>query len=378
MKYGFLIESLSVPTGGPSRVAGVIASNLVERGHSVTIVTLQEDEALVPLDERVEIRFLAPADQIFPRLRKIILGIRGLASEVDVIVVSGIWGPVDGLALRIARIRDTPVYIRICGMLEDYILRRNAWKKQLARTLYVDANLHRAAGLLVNTEIEGQHVKALGFNTNVKVIPNGVEPSAPEENLTKATALELLNLDIPKGAKIVLYLGRIHPKKGLHAFIPAFAGCLEKLPNWNLVVAGDYFSEDYKNQIETLISEFQLQGKIHFTGEVAANRKQAAFSLADAFVLPSQSEGFSNAVVEALSWGLPVLITKGCNFPEVEECGAGKVVDYNTESLRDGLLELIEDSVDLSTYRKNARQLVKEKYLLADIVDKYESLASSA
>lgn len=377
MRYGFLIESLSVASGGPSRVAGVIASALVERGHAVTIATLKEKEALVTLDERIEIRFLAPADRVFPRMRKIIHGIHGLASEVDVIVVSGIWGPVDGLALRIARMQDTPVYIRICGMLEDYILRRNAWKKQLARTLYVNANLHRATGLLVNTKIEGQHVKALGYKTDVKVIPNGVVPPAPDENLTRANALELMKLDVPDSTKVLLYLSRIHPKKGLHVFIPAFADFLKDHPDWILVVAGDYFSEDYKKQIETLISECRLQDKIVFTGEIAGSQKQAAFSLADAFVLPSESEGFSNAVVEALSWSLPVLITKGCNFPEVEEAGAGKVVDYNTDSLLHGLVALAGDPTDLSTFGKNARQLVEDKYLLADIVDKYESLALS-
>jgi len=377
MKYGFLIESMSVASGGPSRVASIVASSLVERGHSVTIATLKEDEVLVPIDERIQITYLAQANRILPEIRKIIIGIRFLAKEVDVMVVSGIWGPVDGLALRIAAISDVPVYIRVCGMLEDYILRRNAWKKRLARILYVDANLRRAAGLLVNTHIEEAHVAALGFSRNIEVIPNGVRLPSPEERLPKEIAWKLLRFE-PCSERILLYLSRIHPKKGLHVFLPSFARFLKDDPSWRLLVAGEYFSEPYKKQIEDMIVEYQLQGKVFFTGEVAGEAKTAAFSLADAFVLPSESEGFSNAVVEALSWSLPVLITKGCNFPEVEEACAGKVAEYNTQSLLQGLRELLTDPNMLVKCSANARVLVEKKYQIKDIVDRYEALAFRA
>jgi glycosyltransferase involved in cell wall biosynthesis len=378
MKYGFLIESLSVATGGPSRVAGIIATELAGRGHSVIIATLKENEELVTVSEQVELRFLAPAASVFPNLPQIIKAIRNLAEEVDVLIVSGIWGPVDGLALKLANIRGTPVYIRICGMLEDYILRRNAWKKKLARGLYVNRNLRAATGLLVNTAIEKDHVSALGMKNEIHVIPNGVVLPKPDERIEREVAAEYLGADSLTKNRILLYLSRIHPKKGLHLFLGAFAVFVAAHPEWRLVVAGDFFNSAYEELIRKRIEELNLGSSVIFTGEVAGKAKTAAFSIADAFVLPSESEGFSNAVVEALSWGLPALITSGCNFPEVEMGGAGRVVSYDEKALLEGLENLLAKPEKLTVMGKNAKKLAEEKYQLCEIVDLYERLATVA
>jgi glycosyltransferase involved in cell wall biosynthesis len=118
--------------------------------------------------------------------------------------------------------------------------------------------------------------------------------------------------------------------------------------------------------------------RIHFVGEVAGERKHAAFSAADLFVLPSESEGFSNAIIEAMSWGIPVIITEGCNFPEVAEAEAGWVIPAERDALRSALAEAVADDGRLRKMGANAGSLVESSYQQSHVVDLYESLALSS
>jgi glycosyltransferase involved in cell wall biosynthesis len=121
-----------------------------------------------------------------------------------------------------------------------------------------------------------------------------------------------------------------------------------------------------------------MSDRIHFVGEVAGERKRAAFSLADLFVLPSESEGFSNAIIEAMSWGLPALITEGCNFPEVGEEKAGWVTEPKSGAVKRALLEAIADDDRRIAMGGSARSLVERCYQQSHVIDLYESLAASS
>lgn len=379
MKIGFLIESMAVASGGPSRVAGVIASALAERGHEVTIGTLPRASELVKVDPRVRVEHVAGPIRNPLNWLKAAKGIRRLASKVDVLFVSGIWGPVDGLALRLANVRRVPVHTRICGMLEDYILRRNPERKWIGRMCYLDRNLRRSTTLIVNTKIEKDHVTALGFTTPIRVIPNGVVLPSERERLSRGQALQLLGLDFRATDKVLLYLSRIHPKKGLHLLLEAATADLSARRDWQLVVAGDFFQgEGYEEKIRKAAAESGMADRIHFVGEVAGERKRAAFSIADLFVLPSESEGFSNAIIEAMSWGIPVIVTEGCNFPEVAEADAGWVIPAECGALRAALAEALAEDDRRNTMGANAKKLVERGYQQSHVVDLYESLATSS
>lgn len=379
MKIGFLIESMAVASGGPSRVAGVITSALAERGHDVTIGTLPRDSELVKVDPRVRVEHVAGPIRNPLNWLKAAKGIRRLASKVDVLFVSGIWGPVDGLALRLANVRHVPVHTRICGMLEDYILKRNPERKWIGRTFYMDHNLRRSTTLIVNTKIERDHVAALGFTTPIRVIPNGVVLPSESERLSREQVLRLLGLAFPATDKVLLYLSRIHPKKGLHLLLEAATADLSKRPDWQLVVAGDFFEgEGYEEKIRKAAAESGMADRIHFVGEVAGEQKRAAFSMADLFVLPSESEGFSNAIIEAMSWSIPVIITEGCNFPEVAEADAGWVIPAECGALRAALAEALAEDERRNAMGANAQKLVERGYQQSHVVDLYESLAASS
>jgi glycosyltransferase involved in cell wall biosynthesis len=373
----FIANSLAISEGGPPRVIAEVGNGLRARGHHVRVVSrpaigetvaLNADVASFTLNFRVTNPFSVKtaAGELSNHL-----------AWADCAFVSGVWGPLEGLVLRFAEWGDTPVHIRTCGMLEDYILRRNAWKKWLARRVFTDANLNKAASLIVNTKIEGDHVGKLGFRAPVDLIPNGVRIPGDDRWMSREAAIEALQITLQPEDRVILYLSRIHPKKGLHVLLEALPPLFAGNRKWQLVVAGEMFDgEGYRAKIARLTNQSGFAYKVHFLGEVAGRTKDACMSLGDIFVLPSESEGFSNAVLEAMAWGLPVVITEGCNFPEVAAGNAGWVVEQTRQGVQAALSEASMNFDDLATKGRNGRQMIADAYLIEHVVDAYERLAA--
>ncbi|MCW0216741.1 MAG: glycosyltransferase, partial [Prosthecobacter sp.] len=213
-----------------------------------------------------------------------------------------------------------------------------------------------------------------GFTTSIDVIPNGVLKPKEEDRIKRSEAAQKLGIHLNEHEKVLLYLGRIHPKKGLHLLLPAFASFRVSHPEWKLLVAGSFYNSTFQSEVEALSALAGDQG-VFFVGEVEGNIKTACLSIADCFVLPSLSEGFPNAVVEALSWGIPALVTPGCNFPSIVEYGAGLEVPAEENALREGLCQILEKNT-LATMSVKARLLVRDRYQLEHVVTQFEELAS--
>lgn len=370
MRFFFILEGLAVHLGGPPRVAAAVANRLVDRGHHVTIGSVPMDSELVSIADDIEVLPIARGATL-TNAASAARRISRVAAAADATIVSGIWGPLDGLAIRLARVPPQKLFIRSCGMLEPYILNRSRLKKRLARIGYVDHNLQRAASVLANTPIEQTYIQEMYPSANVRVVPNGVV--LPDlGSFDRECCLRTLALNVPDNAKCLLYLGRIDPKKGLDVLLPEFRKLAASHPEWNLIVAGSFKNSEYESLI--LRQAAQIPNKVHFVGEVRDERKNACFQLADGFVLPSHSEGFPNAVVEALSWGVPSLVTRGCNFPEVEAARAGLVSELEPNELSSRLHEFCLQT-DLNEAGQCARQLVESKYTLDRVVDLYEQLS---
>ncbi len=373
-RFLFVIESIEVAAGGPPRVLSSIVPLLLARGHEVTIGCVRPKGATVDLADGVEIQYLGDSTRYPWNWLQSGRRLHVLGNQADVVIVSGLWGPIDGVALRVSGMNWNKVFVRTCGMLEPYILSRNAWKKVLGRFLYVDYNLSSVAALIANTGLEKERVESMGFSSPARVIPNGV--LAPDEpRMGREEAMRQLDLPYKSDAKVALYLGRIHPKKGLDQLIGPFADFQNMHPEWNLVVAGSFDIPSYKELVENKVRDTGIRG-ISFVGEVSGSRKTACFALSDAFLLPSHSEGFANAVVEAMAWDIPALVTPGCNFPEIEDFQCGVIAELSFNGLLSGLKKLLSDGQQLREFGTNAGKLCAEKYHLERVVDSYEALAS--
>ncbi|MCE9616606.1 MAG: glycosyltransferase [Lentisphaerae bacterium] len=251
------------------------------------------------------------------------------ATPGAVMHLHGLWKLPSLAVLRTARKRRVPAVISPSGMLDAWALRQSACKKRLVRFAYEDANLRESPCIHVLCQPELDQVRAFGLRNPVAIIPNGVDLPPPESDAADPAPAEW------HGRRIALFLSRLHPKKGLDELIPAFARCDPDRHGWALAIAGPDeggYEAVLRRQIAAAGSPF-----IRLVGPQYGPAKDAWLRRADLFVLPSFSEGFPIALLEALAAGVPALMTPACNFPECERAGAAITVAPERHALADGL-----------------------------------------
>lgn len=262
-----------------------------------------------------------------------------LVCGADLIHSHNLWMYINYLSAELASSLKKPHLITPHGALEPWALAHSARKKKLARFLFQDRGLKKAACVHALSLPEAVNIRALGVETPIAVIPNGVDLTA-YSSLPVRTAL----VDrFPQLAdqKLILFLGRIHPKKGLIHLIEAWGRLARRFPEWHLVIAGpDEVS--HRASLERMTRSLDVSSRISFIGMVAGDDKVEVLSACDIFVLPSFSEGFSMAVLEAMACKLPILLTSTCNFHEAAEVGAAVEVSPEAQSVQQGLGSLLE------------------------------------
>jgi glycosyltransferase involved in cell wall biosynthesis len=244
-------------------------------------------------------------------------------------------------------------------MAEPWALRHKAWKKRIYTALVEGKNLDRADCLHALSRPEVAHLRALSPRTPVCLVPNGVD-LAPFEDMPARPDLEEEYPEL-EGRFILLFFGRFHAKKGLDLLAEALAAVRHERPDWHLLLAGtdDGALAPFLERAAAL----GLSGRITYLGHLSGEPARRAWGAADAFILPSYSEGFSMAILEALAARLPVVITTACHFPELADAGAGIVVPPDREGVTGGLRELLERSPgERADLGQRGRALVEERY----------------
>ncbi|HEY5552488.1 MAG TPA: glycosyltransferase, partial [Opitutaceae bacterium] len=175
---------------------------------------------------------------------------------------------------------------------------------------------------------------------------------------------------IAKSRKVILFLGRIHPKKGLPLLLSAWSRATRFHADWEIVIAGPD-EEGHRAQLEAQIDADGIRDSVRFVGVVGGAGKLAWLRAADLFVLPSHSEGFSVAILESLASRAPVLATHACNFPAIETTGAGWLCDAEAGSLGRALdAALSSDAAERSQRGLAGRALVERDYTWSAIARK--------
>lgn len=245
--------------------------------------------------------------------------------QPDIVHVHGLWMHASLAAHMWAGQRGARSVVSPHGMLDEWALRNAAWKKRVAQALYQGPHLRRAACLHALGESEHRAIRALGLLNPVCIIPNGVP-------LVCGTAgVPAWRARLPINARVLLYLGRLHPKKGLSGLLRAWASAVAAPGTthpWHLVIAG-WDDGSHRQELEAQAKQSGLARTVHFIGPQFGYEKTSSFASADAFVLPSLSEGLPVAALEAWSHSLPVLMTEQCNLPEGFAAGAALRIGPN-------------------------------------------------
>ena len=292
-----------------------------------------------------------------------------LMSAADGVHIHGLWEHSTAAAARIARTLRKPYIISTHGMLEPWALKNKALKKKIYSALVERGNLRSAACLHALTHAEARDYRRYGLTGPIAVIPNGVhipESISPDPFLNHFPAM--------RGKRIILFMGRIHFKKGLDILVKSWASLAKQWPDAHLVLAGPDF-ENTRASVEALAVEHGIREKILFTGMLRNELKWSALAASQCFVLPSYSEGLSVSVLEAMGVGLPVIVTEQCNLPEVETSGTGWLIKSEIPSLTSSLSSFLNNSSRVNMeIGHRGRQLVKDRYNWTSVTERMINL----
>jgi poly(glycerol-phosphate) alpha-glucosyltransferase len=233
------------------------------------------------------------------------------------------------------------------GMLDSWALRNSGWKKKIAGYAYENRHLSGAACLHALHKAEASSIRDLGLQNPICIIPNGVD--IPEEPALTASK-----------EKVCLYLGRLHPKKGISMLLHAWAKI--RPVNWKLELAG-WGRPEHEQEFRNLACSLKLGDSVRFLGPRFGAEKDSCFRKAAALILPSVSEGLPVAVLEAWSYGLPVAITPQCNLAEGYATGAAIRLEGNVDGLVAALATLFTmNEAELHEMGVRGKQLVRQRY----------------
>ncbi|MCP9493192.1 MAG: glycosyltransferase [Pyrinomonadaceae bacterium MAG19_C2-C3] len=296
------------------------------------------------------------------------------APAYDVLHLHTVFAYPTLIASRIARRLNRPYIVAPHGMLEPWCLSYKAWKKRPYMRLVERRTLGRASSVQALSADEERNIKVLDISRlRTFVLPNGINA----DDFTVLPEREIFEQAFPqvRGKRIVLFMGRIDPKKGVDLLVRAFARVRQANPAQGtcLVIAGPDLI-GYQATIENLVRDAGLQEHVVFTGMLDGELKLAALGSANVFALPSHSEGFSMAILEAMAAGCAVIISEACNFSEVGTAGAGLVIKTNVEDLTHALTRLLADDASRGEMGERGRTLVVESYDWMIIAEKLKTI----
>ena len=328
-----VVSGLSKASGGPSYTVPSLAAAVARagvRGCLVTAAARSGDELNLPPAEVVSTQFVPAglgAGLRFPSV--VARAVRD--SGAGLIHVHGLWMPACFLTARLARKNRIPLVVSPRGMLEPWAWRHHAWKKRPVWWLYERRNLQSAAVLHATAPEEADSFRRLGLANPIAVIPNGVDLPDPAE---------MRPLPAPEDSRrTLLFLSRIHPKKGLFNLVAAWRQA--RRAGWRVVVAGPD-TDGHLTDVRQEVQQAGVTDDFSFSGAIYGADQWRLYRQANLFVLPTFSENFGVSVAEALAMGVPAITTKGAPWGCLEKQHCGWWVDVGVAPLAAALTEAMQ------------------------------------
>ena len=368
LKLGILTTSLSPEAGGLFESVRFPANLMHARGHEVSVFGVI-DPGLAETRDAWDVTRLHAFPMVGP---KRFAYAPGLTREIegqafDALHLHGIWNHPSVAALNWNRRNAGALVISPHGMLDPWALRNSRAKKTIAKWLFENANLRSAAVIRALCWAEADAIESLDLGVPIAVIPNGINLPADDFAPTEPPS---------STRRTLLFLGRIHPKKGIAELIEAWTLAVAQSAtirdDWTLQIAG-WDDGDHLQHLVRLAQERGLDN-VEFPGPLYGARKQDAYANCSAFILPSFSEGMPMTVLEAWSHRKPVLMTHACNIPEGFVAGGAYRVENDPEALAAALTYHLDQPSALIEAGERGRRLVEERFTWHRIVDQHIGL----
>lgn len=343
MKILHTVNSLHPDTGGPARSVPGLAAAAARHGAEVHLWAGD-------IPDFIE----EPEGVTFHR------GELPEISKLELVHDHGVWLPVNHRVATWAARKGLPRMVSPRGMLEPWAINHNKWKKKLAWWLYQKRDLQSAVALHATAEAEAAQFRALGFHQPTPIVANGIDlPERPRQQLDQKT---------------VLFLSRVHPKKGLPMWVDVWKKLRPK--GWQMRVVGPD-EGGHTEEIKSLVEAADLSDQWHFEGPLEGEEKLDALSSADLFALPTYSENFGIVVAEALALGTPVITTTGTPWEGLKKHRCGWWVEPEVEALTKAFSEALTSN-ELTEMGQRGSTWVREEFawdaIGKKIVTAYEEL----
>lgn len=286
----------------------------------------------------------------------------------DVVHVNCCWTPGCAAIQRAAQNLGYKVVLTPHGMLEPWIIHRHYWTRKLpALLLYQKQAIRKADCIHVTAESERDNLLQLGYNDRIKVVRLGIDAEGIEMKRSW------------KKTHQILFLSRVHVKKGVNFLIEAASALKTELQGYKIVVAGEG-DADYVCELKRQIDAEGLHDIVQLVGGVYGDEKWKLYRESDFFVLPTHSENFGLVIAEALASGTPVITTTGTPWNDLNSSISGACIEIGTEALVNALRKFLKLSeVELETMGRNGRRLIEAKYsakmMAEEMMKMYRELA---
>lgn len=382
MKIVHSISNLNFSSGGPVRAIIDLSTKLAERGHEVRIITREDTNA--PDEWKSNPAHNPSTIPLGPSPMR---GLRMTSEQkreardaigwADVVHAHGIWTPLAKNICAMSRSLGTPYVISLRGMLDDWCMEQRRTKKLIYLRLGGSAMLNNAA--LIHSTAEGELRQSKKWFPGAEgvVIPNllNLQPyqQMPDPQLARDTFPMF-----DKGDPVLLYLSRLHYKKGVEHLIEA-AGILRDKGNpHRVLIAGDG-DREYEAKLRALTKRLGLEDHIAFLGLVVGDEKIALYQAADLFVLPTSQENFGFVIYESLAAGTTVLTTKGVDtWPELESQAQATICDQRAPSIAEAIEALTADPPALEEKGRVGREWIFDQMHPDKIIERFEAFYERA
>ena len=333
MKVLTFLTSISLKNGGPSRSVPMLVKGLAEAGIDITLITQRTKDMNTHVLEGTTAKLkVLEAGYSDKEVENFLI-----AEKFDIIQIQSMWNLCYHRLVKLANKHRIPYIITPRGMLEPWSLSQNKWKKKLALMLYQMKDLQKAACIFTTAEMEAQHVRELGVKVPISVIPNGIDTDGYACRTSKDGV-----------KKQILFLSRVHVKKGIERLIDAFDRLHKEFPDWTVAIVGNGEPE-YINRLRLKVYGLGVGESIQILDPVFGDAKLKLYQESSLFCLPSYSENFGMVIAEAMSCGIPAITTNGTPWQLLNgDCATmGASLDMLSEDKRTGwCIDLSVDNLE--------------------------------
>lgn len=299
----------------------------------------------------IPMRLFKPLPMLYsPRMQKALMN-----ESPDILHMEALWRYPQLLMTAWKKHKKAPIVCSPHGMLDPYIINNQGWLKRFISKLFFQKSLESVDCYHALCQKEYEDIRAYGLKHPVAIIPNGVNMPASD-----------LKFEKTDNKRHLLYLGRLHKKKGVDLLIKAVADFKNEnatlLDNWQIDLVG-WDHENCKAELERIVAENHLEDIVVFHGGLFGKDKQRMYATADGYILPSHGEGLPMTVLEAWSWKLPVIMTPECHLPEGYAADAAIRINDNVVSVKNGLMNFFGmDDEKRKAIGRRGYDLVCEKF----------------